>query len=75
MGSLKNLTFKGERGGFTKNQYRGGRLPKKGGGGLGLFVDLRRGDWQERGGGVVFEGRGVENLMHTMSLSQTSTFL
>ena len=43
MGSLENLTFKG---GFTENQYRGGRLPKK------------RGAWQE---GVVFlrgQGRG-----------------
>ena len=31
-----------------KNQYRGGRLPKKGGGGIGLFAGLK-GAWQERG--------------------------
>ena len=44
--------------GVLKNQYIGG-LPKKGGGGLGQFVDLRGGGaWQERGGGV-FEGGGV----------------
>ena len=50
--AVKNLTFRGE---FTKNQYRGGRLPKRVGG-LGQFPDLRRGAWQERRGGV-FEGR------------------
>ena len=37
-GSLKNLTL---RGGFTKNQYRGGGLPKKGG--LGQLANLRGG--------------------------------
>ena len=42
--------------GVLKNQYIGG-LPKKGGG-LGQFVDLRGGAWQERGGGV-FEGGGL----------------
>ena len=44
-GSLKYLTFNGGEGegGFTKNQYRGGRLPKK------------RGARQERGGWC-FEG-------------------
>ena len=31
MGSLKNPTFKGGWG-FKKNEYRRGRLPKKGGG-------------------------------------------
>ena len=36
-----------------KNQYIGG-LPKKGG--LGQFVDLRGGAWQERGGGVLRGG-------------------
>ena len=49
MGSPKNLTFKGR---FTRNQYRGGRLPKKGE--LGLFADLRRIGKKERGGD--FEG-------------------
>ena len=34
-------------GGLTKNQYRGGGLPKKGS--LGQFANLR-GTWQERGG-------------------------
>ena len=51
MGSPKNLTFKGR---FTRNQYRGGRLPKKGE--LGLFADLRRIGKKERGGD--FEGGG-----------------
>ena len=47
---------------ITKNSKRG--LPKKGGG-LGQFVDLRRGGvaWQEKGGRV-FEG-GVDTPMHT----------
>ena len=52
MGSLKNLTFKGR---FTRNQYRGGRLPKKGE--LGLFADLRRIGKKERGGD--FPGVGL----------------
>ena len=39
------------RGGFTKNQYRGGRLPKKWE--YEQFADLRGGTWQERGGGVL----------------------
>ena len=56
---LENPSFKG---GFTKNQYRGGRLPKKGG--LGLFIDLRGGLGKKEEGGV-FEG-GVETPMHTM---------
>ena len=37
-------------GGFTKNQYIGGEIVWKGGGGLGQFVDLRVGGaWQKRG--------------------------
>ena len=40
---------------FTKNQYRGRGLPKKGG--LGQFADSRGGGWQEREGNV-FEGKG-----------------
>ena len=40
---------------FTKNQYRSGGLPEKGGR-LRQFVDLR-GAWQERGGSV-FEEEG-----------------
>ena len=60
MGSLKNLTFKGR---FTRNQYRGGRLPKKGE--LGLFADLRRIGKKERGGD--FAGGGVETPMPTMA--------
>ena len=55
--SLENLTFKQ---GFTKNQYRGGRLPKKGG--LGCLLIYRG----LRGGGV-FEGR-VETPMHTVCI-------
>ena len=51
----KILVLGGE--GFTKSQYIGGGLPKKGGR-LGQFVDLRGGAWQERGGGVFFFGRG-----------------
>ena len=43
--SLKDPTF---RGGLEKPIYRG-ELPKRGGGGLGQFVDLK-GAWQERGG-------------------------
>ena len=50
--------------GFTKNQYRGGELPKKGGG-LGQFVDLRGGAWQERG--------GVDTPMHTMMCGDNLT--
>ena len=56
MGSPKNLTFKGR---FTRNQYRGGRLPKKGE--LGLFADLRRIGKKERGGD--FEGGVAETPM------------
>ena len=42
---------------FTKNQYRGRRLSKKGGG-FGQLADLRGGGaWQEREGNV-FEGKG-----------------
>ena len=45
-GSLNNPTFKGrmvgEGGGVHEKQCRGGRLPKKEGGGLGQFADLRR---------------------------------
>ena len=44
-----------------KNQYIGDCLK---GGGLGLFVHLRGGACQERGGGV-FEG-GVDTSMTTM---------
>ena len=57
MGSLKNLTFKGR---FTRNQYRGGRLPKKGE--LGLFADLRRIGKKERGGD--FGGGGWDPNAH-----------
>ena len=46
-----------------KNQYRGGRLSKKGE--LGLFTDLR-GDLARKMG-VVFL-RAVETPMHTMDL-------
>ena len=54
---MKNLNILGVHwrtrllggGGFTKNQYRGGELPKKG------TVCQFKGAWQERGGGV-FEG-------------------
>ena len=48
-------------GGHEKPIYRGGGgLPKKKGGGLGQFPDLRGGAWQERGGGV-FEGGWYPN--------------
>ena len=48
-------------GGFTKNQYRGGReLPKKGD--LDSFAGLKEGLARKRGGG----GGGVEGEMHTM---------
>ena len=53
---MKNFNIFGVQvleGGFTKKQYIGGIAKKKGGEGLGQFVDLR-GAWQERGG--VFEG-------------------
>ena len=43
-GSLTNLTVKG---GLQKIQYRGGRLPKKGG--LELFADLKGGLARKRG--------------------------
>ena len=49
-------------GGFTKNQYRGAGLPKKGG--FGQFANLRGGAWQEREAGVL---EGVDTLMHTMT--------
>ena len=54
--SLKNLSFRGERGEeFTKNRYRGeGDCLKKGG--LGQFVDLRGCGKKE--GVCVFEGMG-----------------
>ena len=42
--------------GFTKNQCRGGGLPKKGR--LGQFVDLREGGLGKKEGGRVFEGGG-----------------
>ena len=42
-----------------------------GGGGLGLFADLR-GAWQERGGGVNEGGEGVETPMNTMVRQQYS---
>ena len=50
--------------GFTKNQYRGGRLSKKGG--RESFADLRGGGcaWQGRGGDVSEER--VETPMHIM---------
>ena len=62
MPSLKNRTFR--RGGFTKNQYRGRGLPKKGG--LGQFADLRGGAWQERGDVAFERGEMVDTPMHTM---------
>ena len=50
-----------------KNQCRGGRLPKKmGGGGLGLFADLRGSLARKRG--VVFLRGEVETPMDTMML-------
>ena len=63
---LKDPTFfffAGGGVGFTKNQYRGGGLPKNW---VGQFAYLREGVWQERGG-VVFL-RGVGTPMHTMPL-------
>ena len=49
-------------GGFTKNQYRGGGLPKKRG--LGWFADLRGGLARKRG--WCFRG-GIDTPMQTMS--------
>ena len=60
-----------------KNQYRGRRLPKKGGAWT-VYWFKGGGACQERGGGGVFErkgGRGrrrVETPMHTMSLPHFS---
>ena len=54
---MRDLTFKGG-GGVLKNQYIGG-IAKKGG--LGQFVDLRRGLARKRG--VVFLRGGVDTLM------------
>ena len=54
-----------------KNQYRGGRLPKKGG--LGMFADLR-GDLARKRGGGVFEW-GAETPMHTIVHCFDSQFL
>ena len=51
------------RGGFTKNQYRGG-FPKKGG--LGQFADLRGGGGGKKERGMVFLREGVDTPMHTM---------
>ena len=45
--------------GFTKNQYRVGRLPKNGG--LWQFVDLTGGTQEERGGGVFLMGGWYPN--------------
>ena len=59
MGSLKNLTFFWEggggegRGGFTKNQYRGGDCLKRG---LGKFVNLSVGLGKKEGFGVFVMG-------------------
>ena len=47
--------------GFTKNQYRGGGLPKKGGGVLGQFANLGGGAWQEKGGGAFEKGGWYPN--------------
>ena len=47
-----------------KNQYRGGRLPKKVG--LGLFTDSRGGLARKREVVFLREGGGVETPMHTM---------
>ena len=52
-----------------KTNIEGG-LPKKGG--FGQFADLGGGAWQERGVRGVFE-EGVDNLMHTMSLSSSKS--
>ena len=46
-----------------KNQYIGGDCLKRGG--LGHFVGLRGGAWQERGGGVS-KGERVDTPMLTM---------
>ena len=47
--------------GFTKNQYRGGGLPKKGGV-LGQFANLGGGGaWQEKGGGAFEKGGWYPN--------------
>ena len=51
--AMKNPTFK-VGWGFKKNEYRGGRLPKKGR--LGLFTDLRSGGLGKKEGGGVCEG-------------------
>ena len=58
-GSLKNPIFRGW--GFTKNQYMGRELAKRGGG-AGQFADLR-GAWRKRGGVFL---RGVDTPMHIM---------
>ena len=50
--AVKNLTFRGE---FTKNQYRGGRLPKRVGG-FGQFPDLRGGGLGKKEGVVFLRG-------------------
>ena len=59
---MKNPTFKG---GFMKNQYRRGRLPKKGR--LGQFTDLRGRLGIARKRGVMFL-KGIETPMHTIIL-------
>ena len=51
--------------GVLKNQYIGG-LPKKGGGGLGQFVDLRGGGLGKKEGVVFLRGGGVDTPMPTM---------
>ena len=54
-----------------KNQYIGGGLPKRGGGGgLGQFVDLR--ELGKKEGGGVFEGRGWYPNAHFGRLPLTS---
>ena len=50
------FTKMGVGGWFTKNRYRGGGLPKKGG--LGQFKDLEGGGLGKKEGGGVFEGGG-----------------
>ena len=59
---MKNPIFRGM---LTKNQYIGGKLPKKRG--LGQFVDLRGGLDEKQG--VVFL-RGYDTPMHTMFMEE-----
>ena len=66
MGVQWKIQRLGEEGGSRKTNKEG-RLPKRGGGGLGQFADLR-GALQERGGGVL-DG-GLIPQCNTMSYSK-----